>query len=85
MTKVKHGKVRYYFRRSRGTRVPLAGELGSVEFLAAYQNALNNGSMKVGVACRGGKGTFDHLVKDYFASPDFLRLGLASGIAKFTK
>lgn len=45
-----------------------------MEFITAYQQALNNKPAKVGIAGRGGKGTFDQLVRDYFASPDFLRI-----------
>jgi integrase len=35
----RHGTVRRYFRRN-GKRTPLPGEVGSVEFMAAYQAAL---------------------------------------------
>jgi hypothetical protein len=70
----RHGKVRYYFRRGRGPRIALPGEPGSLEFIAAYQQSLNNKPAKVGIAGRGGRGTFDQLVRDYFGSPDFLRI-----------
>jgi len=70
----RHGKVRYYFRRGKGPRIALPGEPGSLEFIAAYQKALDEAPAKVGLADRGGKGTFDQLTRDYFASPDFLRL-----------
>lgn len=70
----RHGKVRYYFRRGKGPRIALPGEPGSLEFIAAYQKALDDTPAKVGIAGRGGKGTFDQLTRDYFASPDFLRL-----------
>ena len=36
----RHGKVRIYFRKSRGPRVPLPTAIGSTEFNAAYQAAL---------------------------------------------
>jgi enterobacteria phage integrase len=36
----RHGKVRVYFRRARGRRIPLPATIGSDEFDAAYQAAL---------------------------------------------
>jgi hypothetical protein len=36
----RHGKVRVYFRKDRGPRIPLPGNIGSREFDEAYQHAL---------------------------------------------
>src|SRR5688572_12215675 len=36
----RHRKVRVYFRRGKGKRVPLGGPVGSPEFLADYQAAI---------------------------------------------
>src|SRR5271170_7081521 len=36
----RHGKVRVYFRRARGRRIPLPATIGSDEFDAAYHAAL---------------------------------------------
>ena len=36
----RHGKVRVYFRKGRGTRLPLPARIGSDEFNEAYQLAL---------------------------------------------
>ena len=36
----RHGKVRVYFRKDRGTRLPLPDTIGSDEFNDAYQAAL---------------------------------------------
>jgi hypothetical protein len=36
----RHGKVRCYFRKDRGPRLPLPNAIGSDEFNAAYQAAL---------------------------------------------
>ena len=36
----RHGKVRVYFRRERGARIPLPNSIGSDEFNAAYQAAM---------------------------------------------
>jgi integrase len=37
----RHGKVRRYFRRLNSTRVALPGTPGSIEFMSAYQSALD--------------------------------------------
>jgi enterobacteria phage integrase len=71
------GKVRHYFRRGRGRRVLLPGLPGSPEFMEAYQAALE-GSRRCVVGSRSEPGTFDRLVQDYFASPDFLCLATSS-------
>lgn len=70
----RYGKLRYYFRRKHEPRIPLPGLPGSAEFMAAYQTALDAKPAKVGILGRGGDGTFDRLIQDYFASPDYLRL-----------
>ncbi len=36
----RHGKLRVYFRKSRGRRVPLPATIGSDEFESAYRTAL---------------------------------------------
>jgi integrase len=36
----RHGKLRVYFRRGKGIRIPLPDHIGSDEFMAAYQAAL---------------------------------------------
>jgi enterobacteria phage integrase len=36
----RHGKVRVYFRRGKGERMPMPTSIGSEEFNAAYQAAL---------------------------------------------
>ena len=70
----RHGKVRHYFRRGKGKRTLLPGSPGSAVFMSAYQKALEGEAVKVGVPGRGGRGSFDHLAREYFASPDFLRI-----------
>ena len=37
----RHKKPVWYFRRGKGPRVRISGEYGSVEFLAAYDAAMN--------------------------------------------
>ena len=38
----RHGRIRYYFRRGKGPRIPLLGVPGSDAFMVAYQAALAN-------------------------------------------
>jgi integrase len=71
----RHGMLRHYFRRGQGPRVKLPGHPGSEEFMLAYQAALTGHDAGQTCAQQGGAGTFDRLVKDYFASPDYRRLG----------
>jgi integrase len=70
----RHGRERYYFRRNRGSRVPLPGRPGTPEFMAAYERAAAGEAAEPSPRQRGAPGTFDRLVQDYFASPEFLGL-----------
>jgi hypothetical protein len=74
----RHGKQRYYFRRGHGPRVALPGEPGSTEFMDAYQAALVGDIAPAATKHRGQPGTFDRLIEDYFASPDYLGLARSS-------
>jgi hypothetical protein len=74
----RHGKWRYYFRRERGTRVPLPGKPGSPEFMSAYQRALERITADTVPRDFGAPGTFDRLVKEYFNSSNFLRISEGS-------
>ncbi len=72
----RHGKLRHFFRRGKGVRVPLPGVPGSSEFMSAYNAALQ-GERPVGgslVDRRSPPGTISRLVDDYFGSPEFLAL-----------
>jgi integrase len=70
----RHGRVRFYFRKGKGARVPLPGRPGMPEFMLAYQKALSGEPVVQEERKRGEPGTFDRLVQDYFNSPDFLRM-----------
>jgi hypothetical protein len=74
----RYGKRRYYFRRGRGPRVPLPGRPGEPSFMQAYYAALNDLPIDALPKSRGGEGTYDRLLKDYFSSPDFLSLNARS-------
>jgi len=71
----RHGRVRHYFRKGKGPRVALPGEPGSEEFMRAYHAVLAGedtlGSQQGSLIPK----TFDHLVRDYFSSADYRRLG----------
>ena len=73
----RHGHKRYYFRRGHGPRIALPGLPGEANFMAAYQAALGSEKLIAKLATkklRGGPGSFDRLVQDYFISQEFLRL-----------
>ncbi|HEY5827571.1 MAG TPA: tyrosine-type recombinase/integrase [Hyphomicrobiaceae bacterium] len=72
------GRRRHYFRRGHGPRVKLPGEPGSDVFMLAYQAALAGQEVCNKVLHRGEAGTFERLTKDYFDSPDFVRLAGSS-------
>lgn len=71
----RHGKVRVYFRRARGRRIPLPASVGSSDFDAAYQAAL------AGQFTRGrekyvspARGTIGALISSYKRSTSYLAL-----------
>jgi hypothetical protein len=70
----KNGRRFYYFRKPGHPRSKLPGEPGSLEFLAAYQAALEQGpsSLKAG-ASRLKAGTIAWLVAEYLGSMDFAK------------
>ena len=72
----RHGKVRRYVRRPGFKRVPLPGDPGSPEFMAAYQSALDPKTaprVEIG-ASRVEAGTVADLVARYFRSVEFVGL-----------
>lgn len=79
--KDRHGRLRFYFRKGKGQRVPLPGKPGSAAFMMAYQKALEDTPLPKEELSRGAPGTFDRLVQEYFASADFLRLADSSRMA----
>lgn len=65
----RHGKVRHYFRRAGCKRVPLPGDPGSEEFMAAYQAALAGqaGPIEIG-ASRTKPGTVNAAIVAFYNS-----------------
>jgi enterobacteria phage integrase len=76
----RHGKIRVYFRRARGHRIPLPTTIGSDEFNAAYQAALA-GELTRDYArdTRAAPGTIGALIVSYMRSAAYL------GLRKTTK
>jgi hypothetical protein len=68
----RHGRVRRYFRKPGCKSVALPGVPGSVEFMAAYQEAL--GEPAPARASRQDEGSVSALICDYFKSPAFTNL-----------
>jgi len=69
----RHGKLRRCFRH-RKVRGPLPGEVGSEEFMAAYQAFLNADGKAIRQTSRAGPGTFGYLINEYYGSRPFMHL-----------
>lgn len=70
----RRGVVRHYFRRGHGHRSPLPGQPGSVEFLEAYQAALDRKEIAAVGQDIFERGSVAWAAQQYFLSPNFLRL-----------
>jgi integrase len=68
------GKLRRYFRRGGRTLGPLPGDVGSEEFMAAYQGYLSAGGSKPVPTVRNSEGTFGRLITDFYGSRPFANL-----------
>jgi integrase len=71
----RHSKIRVYFRKGKGVRIPLPSQIGSHEFRAAYQTAL------VGqIAAKRERrevdrpGTIASLIRSYLRSAAYIQL-----------
>jgi integrase len=74
----RHGKIRIYFRRSRGRRIPLP-TIGSENFDAAYQAALSGQIEQTQPRrLRPVAGTIEALVESYLRSSGYLGLRLTT-------
>jgi integrase len=71
----RHGKVRVYFRKDKGLRLPLPDAIGSDEFNAAYQAALLGQPAPVRDRfVRATPGTLAALVASYMKSAEYIGL-----------
>src|ERR1019366_7738748 len=71
----RHGKRRVYFRKGRGSRIPLHAPLGSDEFNAAYQAALLGQPAPVRDRfVRAAPGSIAALVASYMKSAGYIGL-----------
>ena len=66
----RHGKPRFYFRRSGFNKVPLPGLPWAPEFMIAYEQALAGQPVHVS-SVRVKPGSMRALAMSYFQSPDF--------------
>lgn len=66
--KSRHGRVRFYFRRGKGTRVRLPDDLQSDEFKSAYDAALAGKAYQAARAARVPSDTLQWLVERYMES-----------------
>jgi integrase len=69
----RHGKARWYFRRAGFKQVPLPGLPWSPEFMMAYEAALADQPLPVGLS-RARPGTMLAVAISYFASAEFRTL-----------
>jgi enterobacteria phage integrase len=67
----RHGRVRRYFRRRGRPDIPLPGDVGSEEFMRAYQAALGEPAK---IPSPHAAGTLAKLVEDYYRSVEFANL-----------
>ena len=67
----RHGRLRRYLRRRGHPDVPLPGEIGSEEFMRAYQAALGAPAKRPSPHAAG---TLAKLVEDYYRSVEFVNL-----------
>jgi integrase len=67
----RHGRLGRYFRRRGQPDTPLPGEVGSEQFMAAYQAALGAAAKP---ANRHAAGTLAMLVESYYTSVEFANL-----------
>lgn len=71
----RHGKVRVYFRKDRGPRIPLPDAIGSDEFNTAYQAALLGQPEPVRDRfVRAVPGTIAALIASYMKSAEYIGL-----------
>lgn len=73
--KDRHGSLRHYFRRPGWPRVTLPGEVGSAEFMAAYQAALAAGKKVGGAGAERVKPqSINALIVAYYATAEWKKL-----------
>jgi integrase len=75
----RHGKARFYFRRSGFKRAALPGLPYSTEFMAAYETAMRGARVELGTS-RSRPGTVAAAVAGYFGSTAF-----ETGLAESTR
>jgi integrase len=73
-----NGRVYWYVRVRKGPRIPIAGEYGSPEFLAAYSAAVGGGKGNAPPKPRASRGTLRWLVEHWQRSSDWAATEMAT-------
>jgi hypothetical protein len=82
----RHGKVRVYFRKNKGPRLPLPDAIGSDEFNTAYQAALlGQPALMRNRFERTAPGTIAALVASYMKSAEYIGLRETTKIGYATR
>src|SRR6516162_8494697 len=76
------GRAHHYFRRAGYPRVPLPGLPGSLEFMSAYQAALDSAMTPIGADKRSKPGSVSAAIASYYASQSFRSLAASSQIVR---
>lgn len=71
--KDRHGRMRFYYRRG-GTRFPLPGRPGEVEFMTAYADAAAQFATPKQSGSRAAPGTIDAVAEAYLSSSEYKSL-----------
>lgn len=76
----RHGRLRHYLRRPGHKAIPLPGEPGSREFLAAYQAAMQQAAQAPASLPRNAPGSLGALAASYYASAAWKGLSAATRV-----
>lgn len=74
----RHGRLRHYLRRPGHKAIPLPGEPGSREFLAAYQAAMQQTAQEPASLPRNAPGSLSALAASYYTGAAWKGLSAAS-------
>jgi integrase len=79
---VADGRAHHYFRRAGYPRVRLPGLPGSLEFMSAYQAALDSAMTEIGKDKRSKPGSVSAAIASYYASQSFRCLAASSQVVR---
>lgn len=73
----RHGKRRWRYQHG-GRSWQLGTEYGSDEFIRRYESAMKEAGERSAGSTRTARGSFDHLVAEFYRSPKFLSIGAST-------